>query len=322
MAKYAARRVLLIFPALLILSLLVFTLLRVLPGDVALMILSGGGDEGGGVVIDQQALDAIRENLGLNVPLPAQYLNWMRGILTGDLGSSLFDSEPVLSQILLRLPITMQLAVLGMVLSLVLGIPLGIISAVKQNSWIDQVVRFLSVFFLAAPSFWLALMVILAGAIWFDWVPTFGYNPIWEDLGANISQMFWPALILGIHGMATLARMTRSTMLEVLREDYIRTARAKGLAEQVVIVRHALKNAMIPVMTLAGMHFAVLLGGTVILEQIFAIPGLGLLFLEAILQRDYPVVQGVVVVFAMSFMLINLLVDLAYGWLDPRVSYG
>lgn len=322
MGKYIVNRLLLILPTAFILSLIVFAMLRVLPGDVAVMVLSGGADVGGSAFVDEIALRTIREELGLNAPLPVQYLNWIWDMLRGDLGTSLLRGHSVAGEILLRLPITLELAILAKLIALAIGIPLGVISAVKQNSWIDQVARFWSVIFLAVPGFWLALMVILAGALWFNYFPAVGYNPIWAKPVSNIQQMFFPALLLGVGGMATMARMTRSTMLEVMREDYIRTARAKGLRERVVIVRHALKNAMIPVITLAGLSFAGLLGGTVIIEQIFAIPGMGLLFLNAIQQRDYPVVQGVVVIFALMFMFINLVVDLAYGWLDPRVSYS
>ncbi len=321
MAKYIVNRVLLIIPTVLLLTLLVFVLMRVLPGDVVSLIL---GDQSGGFVskAGNMSTEVLRQRLGLERPLPIQYLTWLGNMLKGDLGRSLYSNYPVSSDILLRLPVTLQLALMGTILGLLLGIPIGILSAVYHNSWLDNVLRFLSIIFLATPAFWLGLLVILAGSIWFRWVPPIGRNVLWENPRDNLVQIMWPVLILASQGMATIARMTRSTMLEVLREDYIRTARAKGIVEQVVIMRHALKNALIPVVTLAGLTFANLMGGTVILEQIFAIPGMGQFFLTAIQAHDYTIVQSTVVVFAVMFMLVNLVVDLMYGWLDPRISYS
>lgn len=319
MGKYVLRRLVLIIPTMLILTMLVFGIMRVLPGDVATRMLS---DEAGGLSVRGYSLEALREELGLNRPLHIQYLTWLGEILRGDLGKSLYTGRSVTDEILQRLPITFQIALMGQILSLAIGIPVGIISAVKQNSLTDLLLRFWTILFLAAPSFWLALMVILAGAFWFNWIPPLGYHPIWQNPKANLLQLLWPSIILAHGGLATMARMTRSTMLEVMREDYIRTARAKGLGERIVIIRHALKNALIPVVTLAGLSFAGLMGGTVILEQIFAIPGMGFFFISAINSRDYTVVQGVIVVFAVIFMLVNLFIDVMYGWLDPRISYS
>ncbi|MEK7777748.1 MAG: ABC transporter permease [Chloroflexota bacterium] len=319
MYSYVARRLLLVVPTLLILTLVVFGLMRVLPGDVAVMIL--GGAEGG-LNFSHYSIEALRAKLGLDQPLYMQYLSWLWGILRGNLGESLLSGQSVFSEILVRLPITFQIALMAQALSLVLGIPIGILSAIKQNSWQDLLLRFWSIFFLAAPSFWLGMLVILAGAFWFNWLPPLGYNVIWDNPKDTLVQLMWPALILGSHGMAVTARMTRSTMLEVLREDYIRTARAKGLRERIVIVRHALKNALIPVVTLSGLSFAGMMGGTVVLEYIFAIPGMGSYFIKAIQSQDYPIVQGVIVVFGLIFILTNLVIDLLYGWLDPRISYS
>ncbi len=320
MQKYIARRVLLMFPTLFILSLLVFGLMRVLPGDVAMMILSA---EGGGVAAaNEKALQALREELGLTEPLHIQYLSWVWDVLKGDFGRSLLSNKPVVEDLLRRLPITVQLTLMGMGLSLLVGIPIGIISAIKQNSFMDLSLRFIAILLLTAPSFWVGLLVIMVGARWFNWIPPVGYNTLWEHPKENLAQMIWPALILAHGGLATMARMTRSTMLEVLREDYIRTARAKGLQERTVIIRHALKNALIPVVTLAGLTFGTLLGGTVILEFIFGIPGMGSWWIRSILDQDYPVVQSLVLVFGGIFMLVNLGVDLLYGWLDPRIAYS
>ncbi|MEK7778209.1 MAG: ABC transporter permease [Chloroflexota bacterium] len=319
MGKYIIRRLILIIPTLWLLTLLIFGLMRVLPGDVAVMILS---DPAGGMTANRETLDSLREKLGLNKPLHIQYLEWVWGMVRGDLGDSLFSGRPVLQDILVRLPVTVEIALLATLVGFFTGIPLGILSAIKQNSWIDQTLRFVSIIFLATPSFWLGLLVILAGLIWFGWVPPSGYNTLWERPKDNILQVMWPVLILGSGGMATIARMTRSTMLEVLREDYIRTARSKGLREQVIIIRHALKNALIPVVTLAGLTFAQLMGGTVILEAIFGVPGMGNLFITSIRTLDYPIVQAITVIFAVLFMATNLLIDLLYGWLDPRISYS
>ncbi len=319
MSKYIVRRLFLMIPTLLVVTLLVFGILRVLPGDVAQLILSG---DTGAMSISAHSLDSLREKLGLDHPLYVQYLLWIWDAVRGNLGESLYSGQSVAGEILHRLPVTFEIALLAQLLSLTIGIPVGVISAVKQNSWVDLTLRFWSILFLAAPSFWLGLMVILAGAFWFNWIPPMGYHALWEDPKGNFLQLIWPAVILAHGGLAVTARMTRSTMLEVMREDYIRTARAKGLREQMVIIRHAMKNALIPVITLSGLSFGSLLGGTVILEAIFGIPGMGQYLISAINVQDYPIVQGTVVVFAVMFMFINLSIDLVYGWLDPRISYS
>ena len=319
MRKYVAQRLLLFIPTLVILSLVVFGLMRVLPGDVAMRILSG---EEGLSSVSGLGLDQLREMMGLNRPLHIQYLTWLWDLARGDLGVSLITREPVGDGILQRLAVTVQLALMAKILSILIGVPLGIISAIRRNSWTDYISRFFAIIFLAVPNFWLAIMLVLAGALWFNWSAPLGYNLLWEHPRENLAQLMWPALILATGGMAIMARITRSSMLEVLGEDYIRTARAKGLGENVVILRHALKNAMIPVVTLAGLSFGNLLGGTVILEAVFGIPGMGSWFIESIRLQDYTVVQGVVVIFGVFFMGINLVVDLLYGWLDPRISYA
>lgn len=306
-------------PTLFFVTVVVFGILRVLPGDVAQLILSG---DTGASHISSYSLDSLREQLGLNHPLYVQYLMWLWDTLRGNLGVSLYSGQSISGEILHRLPITFEIALMGQLLSLVIGVPVGVLSAVKQNSWLDILLRFWSIFFLAAPTFWLALLVILASTFWFNWIPPLGYHALWEDPRGNLLQLFWPSVILAHGGLATIARMTRSTMLEVMREDYIRTARAKGLKEQIVIIRHALKNALIPVVTLSGLSFGSLLGGTVILEAIFGIPGMGQYLITAINVQDYPIVQGEIVVFALMFMFINLTIDLVYGWLDPRISYS
>ncbi len=319
MRKYVVRRFALFPPTILILSLVVFGLMRVLPGDVAMRLLSG--DEGLPSV-SGLGLEQLREAMGLNRPLHIQYLTWVWDIARGDFGESLVSGEPIGDGVLQRLAITVQLALMAKLLSIFIGVPLGIISAIKRNSGTDYISRFLAIIFLAAPNFWLAIMFVLAGALWFNWSTPLGYNLLWEHPRENLLQLIWPAVILALSGMATLARMTRSTMLEVLGEDYIRTARSKGLSERSVVMRHAFKNALIPIVTLAGLSFGNLLGGTVILEAVFGIPGMGSWFIDSIRLQDYTVVQSIVVIFGVFFMFINLVVDLMYAWLDPRISYG
>ena len=317
MFQYTVRRVLLIIPTILILATIVFGIMRVLPGDVAMMIL---GTEDSIQEIAPESLESLRKRLGLLDPLHIQYVKWVYNAFRGDFGNSLYSGKSVMDDILHRLPITFEITVLALAIGVLAGVPIGIISAVKQNTFIDYWLRFWSVFFLAAPTFWIGILVILAGAIWFNYIPPLGYHSLIEEPMENLTQIMWPSIILASHGMAIMARMTRSTMLEVLREDYIRTARAKGLAGRVVLVRHALKNALIPVITLAGLTFAGLMGGTVLLEYIFGVPGMGSLFIQAILIQDYTMVQGVIVVFAAIFMAVNLIIDLLYGWLDPVLA--
>ncbi len=278
-------------------------------------------DEGGSIA-SKATTDALRAQLGVDRPLYVQYVSWVWDLVRGDLGTSLVDRNSIAKQLQVRLPITIQIGLMAQVMAMAIGIPMGILSAIKQNSFLDYTLRFCSIFLLSAPTFWMALLLILAGALWFNWSPPIGYNPIWESPKDNLIQLIWPAMILASHGMASDARITRSSMLEVLREDYVRTARAKGLRERVVIYRHALKNALIPVITLSGLSFGGLIGGTVIMELIFSIPGMGSWLVSSIRAQDYTVVQSLIVVFATFFMLVNLGIDLLYGWLDPRISYA
>ena len=238
----------------------------------------------------------------------------------GDLGNSMWNRLPVADEIMIRMPITGQLAIMSVIIGCLVGIPLGIISALKQDTWIDAIARFFSIFFLALPAFCEGLMILMLTVRVWRWMPPLGRNYLWEDPGANMAQLIFPALIIGFNLMAIVTRMTRSTMLEVLREDYIRTARAKGLANTVVIWRHVLKNSMIPVVTVVSMSVGGLLGGTVVSETVFSIPGIGVHLIEAIRNRDYTTVQALILVFAFIFVFINLLVDIIYGWLDPRIS--
>jgi peptide/nickel transport system permease protein len=298
-------------------TLFVFLLMRVVPGDIAYALLAG---EEGAAAVDPASLEKLREELGTNNPLYQQYWDWIKGIPMGDLGNSMWNRLPVADEIMIRMPITGQLAIMSVIIGCLVGIPLGIISALKQDTWIDAIARFFSIFFLALPAFWEGLMILMLTVRVWRWMPPLGRNYLWEDPGANMAQLIFPALIIGFNLMAIVTRMTRSTMLEVLREDYIRTARAKGLANTVVIWRHVLKNSMIPVVTVVSMSVGGLLGGTVVSETVFSIPGIGVHLIEAIRNRDYTTVQALILVFAFIFVFINLLVDIIYGWLDPRIS--
>lgn len=317
MAGYILKRLIAAIPTLLFVSLLVFTLLRLLPGDVVLARLSQGG------AVTPAIEERLREELGLNTPAWQQYLEWLGGVVRGDFGNSLWNpSESVGDRILDRLPLTLETILLSVVLAVILAIPLGVISAVKQDTPIDYGARLFAIFGLSIPDFVFGLAIVLLLSTRVGWLPESGWFPPWEDPVKNIQALMFPALILGYRLSAISARMTRSTMLEVMREDYVRTARAKGLGEQTVIMRHALRNALIPVITIMAGQVAFLFGGTVIIEQIFSLPGMGRATLDAVTQRDYTVVQGMVFMMALVFVTVNLAVDVVYAMLDPRIRYS
>jgi peptide/nickel transport system permease protein len=316
MQYFLLRRVLLMVPTLIGATLLVFAVLRIVPGDIAFAFLAG---EEGAAAVDPASLEKLREELGLNRPLPIQYLDWVKNIPQGDLGDSMWNKQPVTQEIIYRFPVTAQIALMAVTMGFMMGIPLGIVSALNRGTWLDNGARFVSISFLAIPNFWLGLMVLLFTVRAFRWMPPLGYNLLWEDPVTNLVQLFFPSLVIGTGQMALIARMTRSTMLEVLREDYVRTARAKGLAERAVIIRHVMRNSMIPVITIVSISFGNLLGGTVVMETVFSVPGIGSYLIEAIIQRDYTVVQALVFFFAVIFVFVNLAVDVSYGWLDPRI---
>ncbi len=282
MNSFIIRRAFWTAPTLVGATLLVFTIMRIVPGDIAMAFLAG---EEGAAAVDPASLEKLRAELGLNRPLPIQYLDWLKDIPLGSLGDSMWNGQPILEELIHRLPITGQLAVMAVFMGFVMGIPLGLISALNQNSWIDNVARFISISFLAVPNFWLGLLIILAGVRYFTWMPPLGYNLLWVNPSANLVQLFFPSLVIATGQMALIARMTRSTTLEVLREDYVRTARAKGLSERAVIWRHVMKNSMIPVITLVSISLGNLLGGTVVMERVFSIPGVGNFMLESIINR-------------------------------------
>ena len=314
MAQYILRRLLLLIPTLFLVTLLVFSIIRLLPGNIVVLMLSEQG-----YASDRAQLEHM---LGLDRPFYEQYLTYIGQALQGDLGVSFWTREPVLDEIVQRLPVSIELAVLALVFGLLIALPTGIIAAVRQDSWLDYLFRSLAIGGLAVPGFWLATIIIVAASIWWKWVPPMRFTPLLRDPLANLSQFLIPAMILGLALSASLMRMTRSMMLEVLREDYIRTARAKGVRESAVIVRHVLKNAMIPVVTIMGLQFSALIGGTVIMESIFVLPGMGRFLLDAITWRDYPVIQGINLCLAVGVIGLNLLIDLLYACLDPRICYG
>ncbi|MBI4766693.1 MAG: ABC transporter permease [Deltaproteobacteria bacterium] len=313
MRRYLLRRILLIIPTLLLVSFFVFSIVRLLPGDVVTIMMADHG-----FAKDKEEM---REILGLNKPLVIQYVFYLKNVLKGDLGISLWSGEPVREEIFRRLPITIRLGLMALFWTFLLGVPIGIISALYQDRWLDYVIRSLAIAGLSIPGFWIAILVLIFGSIWFKWVPPMDYIPFLESPVKSLSQLLAPSLILAVHLSASIMRMTRTMMLEVLKEDYIRTARAKGLSRWVVITRHALKNALIPVLSIMGIQIAYLIGGTVIMESIFVLPGMGKYLLDAIIWRDYPAIQGINLFICIWIITINLLVDSLYGLLDPRIRY-
>lgn len=316
MFKFILRRVLILIPTLIGMSLLIFVMMRLLPGDIVDAMV--GMDS----TVTAEAKAELRAALGLADSWPVQYTRWMGEILTGNLGTSFRSREPITDQLLRALPITVELALLAILMSIPVAIPLGILSAVRQNSHADLLARILGLIGLSVPSFWLATLFLLFTSLVFRWVPpVIWVNPLQDPLG-NLQQMALPALALAVQLMAVEMRMMRASMLEVLRQDYIRTVRAKGLGERAVLYRHALKNAFIPVITIIGIQMGALMGGSIIIEQIFGLPGIGWYLLQGIFNRDYPIVQVTALFLAAIFVVINLLVDLTYAFLDPRIRYA
>jgi peptide/nickel transport system permease protein len=316
MTRYIIGRLVWCIPVLLGSSVLIFVLLRFLPGDVVDIIM---GTEGSAT---PEVRATIRRMFGLDQPIYVQYFVWLGALLRGDMGASLRTSEPVAGILLSRLPITIQLAFLSVLISVVLAVPLGVLAAVKRGGPLEHLSRLVGLVGLSLPNFWLATMMILVASLWFGWLPSLIYISPLQNPIENLKQMLMPAFSLALALMAIVLRMTRSAMLEVLGQDYVRTARAKGLADRLVLMRHALKNAMIPVITVIGVQMGTLFGGAVVIEQIFGLPGMGWTFVNGIYQRDYPTVQGAVVMLAATFVFVNLLVDLTYAYLDPRIRYG
>jgi len=319
MGEYAIRRVLLFIPTLLVATGLVFTLFWIVPGDPALTILAGGEGDSGSV--SQEQLQQLRQALGLDRPIYVQYGSWLWNVLRGDLGTSLWYKTPVWAQLKDRFLVTMELAVMAILLAFCVAVPLGVTSAVKHDTRFDYFSRVFSGIGIALPTFWLGILIVYALASFFQWLPPLGYATLWDDPLLNLQQLIFPALTLAFHDLAFTARVTRSSMLEVMREDYLRTARAKGMMEILVIGRHALKNALLPVVTISGYQFGRLLGGVIIVESIFVVPGMGTLLIDSIVHRDFIVLQAIVLLIAAVVLSLNLMIDLLYGVLDPRIHY-
>lgn len=316
MRRYIATRLLLMVPTLLGVAILIFILMRVVPGDIVELKYAGVG-----AYVSQETLDKERALLGLDKPLWQQFLGWMWGVVRLDFGTSMWTGRPITQEIAIRLQLSVQLALMATAVAVLLAIPLGTLAALKQDTWVDYGVRVFSIAGLAMPSFWLGILIILGLLIFFRWLPPMFYTPIWVNPVENLSQLIWPALAVGYRYSAVATRMTRSAVLEVLREDYVRTARAKGLWEKLVITRHAMKNAMLPVLTVIGLEFAFLIGGLVVTEQVFNLNGIGMLFVEAIARRDYTMTQSLILLTAFMFIFVNFFVDILYAWLDPRIRY-
>jgi peptide/nickel transport system permease protein len=303
-------------PTLLGVAILTFVIMRVVPGDVVeLRYAQSGG------AVPQEIIDQERDELGLNKPMHEQFADFLGGIVRLDFGNSLWTDRPVTVEIQGRLGISLELAILATLLATTLALPLGVIAAVKQDTWVDYAIRIFTIGGLSMPSFWLGILAILTLVVLFQWAPPLIFVPLWEDPVENLSQLILPAIVVGYRYSAVATRMTRSSVLEVLRDDYVRTARAKGLRETVVIVRHALRNSLLPVITVISLEFAFLFGGLVVTEQVFNVNGLGKLLVDAVAQRDYTLVQALVLLFAFVFVFVNFVVDLLYGFLDPRIRY-
>lgn len=318
MFTYILRRILLMVPTLLGSVTLIFLVMRLLPGDAALYIL--GAEESGEV--NREALTQIRRELGLDQSLPVQYVQWLWGVARLDFGNSYWTKQPVIEELAQRYPMTANLALLSLLLSTAIAVPVGVLSAVKQDSFADYAARVFVITGLSLPNFWLAILVILGLVHYFKWLPPLDYAPFWADPWLNFKQLVFPAVVTGYRLSAIGARMTRSSVLEVLRDDYVRTARAKGLRERVVVVKHALKNALLPVITITSVELLVLFGGLVVVETVFTIPGIGRFLVDAIIHRDYPSIQALVFVFSLFVVMVNLLVDIVYAVLDPRIRYA
>ncbi len=318
MQAYIAKRLLLFIPTIFMVTVAVFVILRVVPGDPAKLLLIGDFGEGN---ITEEALQAMRKKLGTDRHIVIQYVTWIGGMFQGDFGTSFISKFPVSQDLKEKFPTTLELTVMALIMATLIAVPLGVLSAIKQDGWIDYLTRIITIGGIALPNFWVAILMVFFLVRLFGWLAPLNYSNLWDEPTVNLQQMVFPALALSFSNMAFMARVTRSAMLEVFREDYIRTARAKGLGEQVVVFRHALKNALLPVVTVFGYQFGILLAGTVVIETIFVVPGMGKLLIYSILQRDYPVVQGIVMLIVVIVLVLNVVVDLVYAWLNPRIRY-
>jgi peptide/nickel transport system permease protein len=319
MQRYIVQRLLLFIPAMLGVTLVAFVLMRLVPGDIATILVYEAGTERAGAA--QQAVQKMRRELGLDRSIAVQYASWLLGAIRGDFGYSYWERRPVSEILGERFPRTLELALITVVLALCWAVPLGITSAVRQDTALDYVARLVSVSGLSIPAFFVGVLLLFCLVRFFQWMPPLEFSPLWDDPAANLKQLIWPALAEAYYISAPITRLTRSLMLEVIREDFVRTARAKGLPERLVVYHHALRNMLIPLVTFVGWSGGRLLGGVVVMELIFAVPGMGTGLIDAVNHRDYPTVQAIVVMMALVFLTLNLGIDLLYGWLDPRIRY-
>ncbi len=317
MLMYTLKRLLFTIPTLIGVAVLVFFMLRIVPGDIVEVKLRGDGGN-----VTQEVVEQERKRLGLDRPLIVQFGDYMWGLARGDLGISMWTERPVIEEIMIRLELSLEVAILATIFATMISIPLGTAAALFRNTWIDYVVRIVTIGGLSIPSFWFGMIIIVSLLTFFNWLPPITFTPIYVDPVANLSQLIWPALAVGYRYCAVTARMIRSSLLEVLAEDYIRTARAKGVYEKLVVSRHALRNALLPAITVMGLEFAFLIGGLVVTEQVFNLNGIGQLFVQSVSRNDFMLIQGMVIMIAAFYVLINLAVDLLYAVFDPRIRYG
>jgi len=316
MLQYVVKRVLLTIPTLLGVAVLVFFMLRIVPGDVVEVKLRGDGGS-----VSQQTIEAERARLGLDKPMMTQFGEWMVGVVTLNFGKSMWTERPVMEEIRLRLELSLQVAIMASLIAVFIAIPLGTTAALFRDTWIDYTVRIVTIGGLSIPSFWFGMLIMLSLLAFFNWLPPITFTPIYVDPVANLTQLIWPAMAVGYRYCAVVARMIRSSLLEVMSEDYIRTARAKGVYEKLVVSRHALRNALLPAITVIGLEFTFLIGGLVVTEQVFNLNGIGQLFVQSVSRNDFTLIQGMVMLIAAFYVFINLAVDLLYAVFDPRIRY-
>jgi peptide/nickel transport system permease protein len=315
--RYTINRVLLAIPTLLGVAILVFLMLRIVPGDIVEVKLRGDGG-----AVSQETIEMERQKLGLDKPLVIQFKDWMVGVATLNLGNSMWTERPVMEEISLRLELSLEVAIMATIFAVLIAIPLGTMAALFRDTWIDYLMRIATIGGISIPAFWFGMLIISALLAAFNWLPPITFTPIYVDPVANLTQLIWPALAVGYRYCAVTARMIRSSLLEVLNEDYIRTARAKGVYERLVISRHALRNALLPAITVIGLEFTFLIGGLVVTEQVFNLNGIGMLFVQSVSRNDFTLIQGMVMLIAAFYVFVNLLVDLLYAVFDPRIRYG
>ncbi|HET7679313.1 MAG TPA: ABC transporter permease [Xanthobacteraceae bacterium] len=317
MLRYTINRVLLMIPTLIGVAVLVFFLLRVVPGDIVEVKLRGDGGN-----VSQETIEMERKRFGLDRPLIVQFADWMIGMAKLDLGRSMWTERPVIEEISLRLELSLQVAIMATLIAVLIAIPLGTLAALFRDTWIDYLMRIITIGGLSIPSFWFGMLIMLSLLAFFNWLPPITFTPIYVDPVANLKQLIWPAIAVGYRYCAVVARMIRSSLLEVLNEDYIRTARAKGVFERLVISRHALRNALLPAITVIGLEFTFLIGGLVVTEQVFNLNGIGQLFVQSVSRNDFMLIQGMVMLIAAFYVFVNLIIDLLYAWFDPRIRYN